>query len=94
MVGHCCESGDLLSCGPGDPEAIAERLLPAVEVGDLLVVEGSGAYCSAMSTKNYNSFPEAPELMLDLKGELHVVRKRQALEQIYENEIALPASAF
>lgn len=28
------------------------------EVGDFLVVEGSGAYCSSMSTKNYNSFPE------------------------------------
>jgi diaminopimelate decarboxylase len=27
-----------------------------------MVIEGSGAYCSSMSTKNYNSFPEAPEV--------------------------------
>lgn len=31
-------------------------------VGDLVVVEGCGAYVSGMSAKNYNSFPEAPEV--------------------------------
>jgi diaminopimelate decarboxylase len=92
VVGHCCESGDLLSCAPGDPEAIGERTLLRAEPGDLLVVEGSGAYCSAMSTKHYNSFPEAPEVMLDTAGNLHVIRARQPLEQIFQNEVALPAA--
>lgn len=92
VVGHCCESGDLLSCAPGDPEALAERPLEACDAGDLLVIEGAGAYCSAMSTKNYNSFPEAPEVLLDEAGALHVVRKRQTLEQIYENEVPIPDS--
>ena len=46
-----------------------------------------------MSTKNYNSFPEAAEVMRDAKGGLHLIRARQALKQIYENERPLPASA-
>ncbi|CAN0279733.1 unnamed protein product, partial [Laminaria digitata] len=32
--------------------------------GDLIVVEGCGAYVAGMSAKNYNSFPEAPEVCL------------------------------
>ena len=87
VVGHCCESGDLFSCKPGDPEGISERKLSKAAIGDLVSIEGSGAYCSGMSTKNYNSFPEAPEVMLDPKGNFHVIRKRQSLEQIVANEV-------
>ena len=94
VVGHCCESGDLLSCLPGDPEALDDRRLAACEAGDLLVVEGAGAYCSGMATKNYNSFPEAPEAVLDESGHVHIVRKRQRPEQVYENEVPLPAGAL
>lgn len=53
----------------------------------------SGAYCSGMSTKNYNSFPEAAEVLRDLKGGLHLIRARQGLKQIFDNERALPSSA-
>ena len=58
-----------------------------VKIGDLVSVEGAGAYCSAMSAKNYNSFPEAPEVLIDSEGQLHVIRKRQALEQMTVNEV-------
>jgi diaminopimelate decarboxylase len=87
VVGHCCESGDLFSCAPGDPETIVERTLSRAVIGDLVTIEGAGAYCSSMSTKNYNSFPEAAEVMLDAKGELHLIRRRQSLTQILENEV-------
>ena len=63
VVGHCCESGDLLTPAPDEPETIAERLMGDVSIGDYVVIEGSGAYCAGMSSKNYNSFPEAPEVM-------------------------------
>ena len=53
----------------------------------------SGAYCSGMSTKNYNSFPEAPEAMRDLSGGLHLIRARQTLEQMLANERNVPAGA-
>ncbi|KAK3264834.1 hypothetical protein CYMTET_26443 [Cymbomonas tetramitiformis] len=90
VVGHCCESGDLLTPTPDDPEALMERPLTKTEVGDLCVVEGSGAYCSSMSTKNYNSFPEAPEVLVDRQGSLHLIRQKQTLEQQLQNEVALP----
>ena len=89
VVGHCCESGDILTPAPGDPEELKERELTEARVGDLLLIGGSGAYCSSMSTKNYNSFPEAPEVMIRLDGSVALMRKRQKLEQIFENEIAV-----
>lgn len=87
VVGHCCESGDLFSCAPGEPEVLAERELGATEIGDLVAIDGAGAYCAGMSTKNYNSFPEAPEVLLTSDGEPRVIRRRQTLEQILENEV-------
>eukprot|EP01036_Dinobryon_divergens_P023406 gene23406-31748_t len=88
VVGHCCESGDLFSCQPGDPEALQERYLGGeVQIGDLVTIEGAGAYCSGMSTKNYNSFPEAPEVLIDSNDNVHLIRRRQALEQLIENEV-------
>ena len=93
VVGHCCESGDLMTPGPDDAEEIAERAMGEVERGDLLVVEGAGAYCAGMSGKNYNSFPEAPEVMRTAEGTFHVIRKKQSLEQITANEVELPDDA-
>lgn len=75
VVGHCCESGDLFSCAPNDPEVLAERLLKKTEIGDVISIEGAGAYCAGMSTKNYNSFPEAAEVLIDLSGNIHLIRR-------------------
>ncbi len=87
VVGHCCESGDLLTPGPGDPESLAPRLLTEARIGDLLLIGGCGAYCAAMPAKNYNSFPEAAEVLQDCHGRLQLVRHRQRLDQITANEI-------
>lgn len=89
VVGHCCESGDLMTPAPGEPEQLEERLLRRADIGDLVVMDGSGAYCSGMSTKNYNSFPEAPEVLVD-NDDIYVIRERQTLEQIYQNEKSIP----
>ena len=87
-MGHCCESGDLLTPAPGDPEALLPRSLLRGEIGDFCVIEGTGAYCSSMSAKNYNSFPEAAEALKKLSGTVALMRKRQTFEQIVENEVA------
>jgi diaminopimelate decarboxylase len=87
VVGHCCESGDLFSCAPGDPEVLSERLLKKAQIGDVISIEGTGAYCAGMSTKNYNSFPESAEVMIDATNGLHLIRRRQTLDQIVINEI-------
>jgi diaminopimelate decarboxylase len=94
ISGHCCESGDILTPKPGEPEDLAERSLRKAEIGDILVMDGSGAYCSGMSAKNYNSFPEAPEVLVDKLGKVHLIRQRQTLEQVYQNEIDIPKGVF
>jgi diaminopimelate decarboxylase len=86
FVGPCCESGDILTPAPGDPEALGPRWVPRPRIGDLVVVGGAGAYCAAMSTINYNSYPQAPEVMLEPDGTLRLLRRRQTLEQIWGNE--------
>lgn len=86
-VGHCCESGDMLTPKAGDPEALEPRAMGEAQIGDRLVIEGAGAYCAAMSTFNYNSFPQAPEVLLKEDGTPVVIRRRQTLEQIVQNEI-------
>ncbi len=86
VVGHCCESGDLVTCAPGESETLAPRDLPVVAPGDLAVIGGAGAYCAAMSAKNYNSFPEAPEVLLGNDGQARLIRRRQTLDQMLANE--------
>ncbi len=85
VVGHCCESGDLFTQKMGGE--LETRLLHKAEIGDYIVMEGVGAYCSGMSTKNYNSFPETPEVLLEQNGKFRLIRKRQTLDQIIQNEV-------
>jgi diaminopimelate decarboxylase len=87
VVGHCCESGDILTPAPGDPESLGPRLLAVTEIGDLAVIDGAGAYCSAMASKNYNAFPESAEVLLQQDGTTRIIRKRQTLEQVLQNEL-------
>ena len=87
FVGPCCESGDILTPAPGDPEALAPRRVPRPQIGDLVIVGGAGAYCAALSTINYNSYPQAPEVMLEPDGTLRLLRRRQDLDQVWGNEV-------
>jgi diaminopimelate decarboxylase len=87
FVGPCCESGDILTPAPGDPEALAPRRVPRPRIGDLVLIGGAGAYCAAMSTINYNSYPQAPEVMLEPDGSLRLLRRRQSLDQVWANEV-------
>lgn len=87
VSGHCCESGDMLTPEPGNPEGLAPRTLTEARAGDTLSIGGAGAYCSGLAAKNYNSFPEAPEILLTGSGELRLIRRRQTLDQVTQNEI-------
>ena len=87
MVGHCCESGDLLTTGPNQPDMLAPRELAVCGVGDVCVIEGVGAYCATMSAKNYNSFPEVAEILRRGPGQFDVIRQRQSPESVYANEV-------
>lgn len=64
VVGHCCESGDLLTPDPADPEKLSTRFLRKPRIGDLVLVGGCGAYAASMAAHGYNSFPRAREVMV------------------------------
>lgn len=85
VVGHCCESGDLLTPAPDEPETLSRRALGAAAVGDVVVVESVGAYCAAMATTGYNSFPTAPEVLREAGG-LRLIRSRSSPDQLTQNE--------
>ncbi|MCL6502731.1 MAG: diaminopimelate decarboxylase [Pirellulales bacterium] len=80
--GPLCESGDIFTQTEGG--FVAQRELPAAAVGELLVIEGAGAYGFTMSS-NYNAKPLAAEVLL-LEGRAHLVRRRQLLEELMLGE--------
>jgi diaminopimelate decarboxylase len=89
FVGPCCESGDILTPAAGDPETLAPRSSRRPAIGERVVIGGVGAYCAAMSTINYNSYPQSPEVMLETDGSLRLLRKRQDPEAVWANEVAV-----
>jgi diaminopimelate decarboxylase len=78
IVGPVCESADFLA---------HDRVLDLAE-GDLLAILSAGAYAMAMSS-NYNSRPRAAELVVDGKT-THLVRPREAVEELFARENLLP----
>ncbi len=86
VVGHCCESSDIITSKLYDAETIEPRNLRKASIWDILVVDGTGAYNSGMAIKNYNSFPESWELLLRENGEILEIRARQEVEDIWKNE--------
>ena len=85
VAGKCCESGD---CQTLDMEghAVARQMADA-DAGDLVIIGGVGAYCSSMAPFNYNSHTQAPEVLFTSDGKLELIRKKQTLEQMLENEV-------
>ncbi len=86
VVGHCCESGDLLTCILYQCDDIEPISLEQAGIGDYCVIQSCGAYNASMAMKNYNSYPEAAEVLLKSDGSIGVMRQRQTLEQITQNE--------
>lgn len=78
IVGAICETGDFLG---------KEREL-AIQENDNLAVLGAGAYGFVMSS-NYNSRGRAAEVMVDT-DQSYVIRKRETIESLWENESLLP----
>ncbi len=81
--GPLCESGDVFTQKEGG--IVVKRELPVANVGDYLILEVAGAYCSAMAS-NYNSKFLAPEVLVE-NGVPRLVRKKQSFEHLIANEI-------
>jgi diaminopimelate decarboxylase len=87
VVGHCCESWDVLTTKLYDQEVIEEIELPKVKIWDFLVVEWTWAYNSSMAMKNYNSYPEVWEILLKENWEILEIRKRAQFDEVWRNEV-------
>ena len=85
LAGKCCESGDCQTLNMAG-EAVMRKMAEP-EIGDIAVIGGVGAYCSSMAPFNYNSQMQVPEVLLTPGGGLKLIRKRQTMEQMLENEI-------
>ncbi len=65
VIGHNCETGDILTPAGGDPERLEPRELNTAGIGDKIAIHDTGAYCRSMAAKGYNSFPSAGEIVID-----------------------------
>jgi diaminopimelate decarboxylase len=64
VVGHNCETSDILTPAPGDSEHIAPRRMNQATIGDLVAIADAGAYCASLSAKGYNAYPSAQEVFV------------------------------
>lgn len=69
IVGPVCESSDVVG---------RDRMLPRLDVGDLVAIRDAGAYGSVMAS-NYNRRPLPPEVLVD-EGAWRVIRRRQTVD--------------
>ena len=76
VVGPICESTDTFA---------RDRLLPPLEVGDLVVIRDAGAYGSAMG-HTYLRRPLPPEILVDGDATT-VIRRRQTLDDLLRLEL-------
>lgn len=75
IVGNICES-DTFGY---------DRMLNEVREGDVLAISNAGAYGFSMSNQ-YNARLRPAEVML-YNGELHLIRRRETIEDLYRTEI-------
>jgi len=71
IVGPVCETGDTFT---------RERPLPMQQAGDLIIVEGAGAYGSVMAS-GYNTRPLVPEVLVE-DTEFRIIRARPDYDSI------------
>jgi diaminopimelate decarboxylase len=81
IVGPICESTDTFA---------RDRLLPPVEVGDLVAIRDCGAYAAVMGS-NYLRRPLPPEVVVD-GPTWRVIRRRQTLDDMLALEDLAPGS--
>lgn len=81
VVGYICET-DTFG---------ANRQLSEVREGDIICLQNAGAYCFSMAS-NYNSRYRPAEVLIH-EGQVHLVRRRETMEDIRRNQIDVFAPA-
>ncbi len=72
VAGNICETGDILA---------EDRELPTPVAGDLVALEGAGAYCYALASE-YNSFPLPAEVLVRGDSQVDLIRRRGTIDDL------------
>jgi diaminopimelate decarboxylase len=75
VVGYICETDTFAN----------NRRITEINEGDILAFHNAGAYCFTMAS-NYNS-RFRPAEVLWYKGEAHLIRKRETMEDLLKNQV-------
>lgn len=73
VVGRLCENNDQFA---------RDRLLPPVEVGDVIVIHNAGAHAYAMG-HNYNNRLRSAEYMIATDGEIRKIRRAETIKDLF-----------
>lgn len=73
VVGALCENNDKFA---------VDRILPRIEIGDLLAIHDTGAHGHAMGY-NYNGKLRSAELLLKENGEVELIRRAETVEDYF-----------
>jgi diaminopimelate decarboxylase len=73
VVGPLCENNDKFA---------RQRLLPGVEVGDIMVQHDTGAHSPAMGG-NYNGWLRPQELLLHADGSTELIRRAETIDDLF-----------
>ncbi|MBN2158753.1 MAG: diaminopimelate decarboxylase [Spirochaetes bacterium] len=74
VTGSLCENNDKFAIG---------RALPAIEIGDVLVIHDTGAHGHAMGF-NYNGKLRSAELLLRTDGTAELIRRAETLDDYFK----------
>ncbi len=83
-VWHSCESSDMITVDRHGTPLTREMYAPTI--WDKVLIWWVGAYCSAMSTIHYNSYPQVAEYILD-GWTLSCIREVEKLEDVWRLEV-------
>ena len=73
VVGSLCENNDKFAI---------DRMLPLIEIGDLLVIHDTGAHGHAMGF-NYNGKLRSKELLFKDDGTVKLIRRAETIEDYF-----------
>jgi diaminopimelate decarboxylase len=73
VVGPLCENSDKFA---------KQRILPRVEIGDIMVQHDTGAHAPAM-TGNYNGWLRPQELLLNTDGSVELIRRAETYDDLF-----------
>ena len=76
-VGGLCESNDKFAI---------DRMLPELEIGDILAIHDTGAHGFAMGY-NYNGRLRSPELLLRKDGSIKLIRRAETPDDYFATMI-------